>query len=184
METDQILYEKNPDLFDSAGIDEQIDDGLYGSRTAKRRSSPSHDTPLPRLAKRKQEKKVARRCLSKSASERVSTIFFEALSSFPVTTPVSLLPKGWLVAKRPCSSDMTEKGREIGLTGSTFKNASGWVASRTSNDGARPRNPCAAHHRGLSRVLLHLLRSKRSNIAGSDSPTGICYSAVCGCRRA
>lgn len=123
LETDQILYEKNPDLsippasmsklMTAYMVLEQLKDGRLKT-----------DDTLP-ISEKAWKKGGSKMFVEVGKRARIDDLL-RGIIILSGNDACIVVAEGLAGSEETFARDMTEKGREIGLTGSTFKNASGW----------------------------------------------------------
>jgi D-alanyl-D-alanine carboxypeptidase (penicillin-binding protein 5/6) len=123
LESDQVLFEKNADLsippasmsklMTAYMVLEQLDDGRL--RT---------DDTLP-ISEKAWKKGGSKMFVEVGKRARIDDLL-RGIIILSGNDACIVVAEGLAGSEENFARDMTEKGREIGLTGSTFKNASGW----------------------------------------------------------
>lgn len=123
LETDQILFEKNADrpippasmskLMTAYMVLEQLDDGRL-----------SMDDTLP-ISEKAWKKGGSKMFVEIGKRARIDDLL-RGIIILSGNDACIVVAEGLAGSEDTFASDMTSKGREIGLTGSTFRNASGW----------------------------------------------------------
>ena len=157
LETDQVLFEKNADqplppasmskLMTAYMVLEQLDDGRL-----------KMDDTLP-ISEKAWKKGGSKMFVEVGKRARVDDLL-RGIIVLSGNDACIVVAEGLAGSEENFARDMTLKGKEIGLTASTFKNASGWPAPghlMTARDLATLAPPA---DRGLSRLLRHVLRAR------------------------
>ena len=123
LETDQVLFEKNPDqplppasmskLMTAYMVLEQLEDGRL-----------KMDDTLP-ISEKAWKKGGSKMFVEVGKRARVDDLL-RGIIILSGNDACIVIAEGLAGSEANFARDMTEKGKEIGLTGSTFKNASGW----------------------------------------------------------
>ncbi|MGI9510898.1 MAG: D-alanyl-D-alanine carboxypeptidase family protein [Geminicoccaceae bacterium] len=123
LETDQILFEKNPDqplppasmskLMTAYMVLEQLEDGRL-----------KMDDTLP-ISEKAWKKGGSKMFVEVGKRARVDDLL-RGIIILSGNDACIVIAEGLAGSEENFARDMTEKGKEIGLTNSTFKNASGW----------------------------------------------------------
>jgi len=123
LETNQILYEKNPDLsIPPASMSKLMTAYMVLEQLKDGRLKTDDTLPISEKAWRKGGSKMF---VEVGKRARIDDLL-RGIIILSGNDACIVVAEGLAGSEETFARDMTEKGREIGLTGSTFKNASGW----------------------------------------------------------